>query len=101
VTFLCGAAFVGMELNEFAHLVRDGHSWRETGSMSAFFTLVGTHGTHVSLGLLWMVFLVIHTLWQGLDTTAMKRLNCLRLFWHFLDVVWIFIFTLVYLMEAI
>ncbi len=101
ITFLFGASFVGMELTEFTHLVREGNSWEKNGFFSAFFTLVGTHGTHVSLGLLWMLILVIPAWRSGLTMTSMKRLNCLRLFWHFLDVVWIFIFTLVYLMEAV
>lgn len=101
ITFLLGATFVAMELTEFTHLVQEGNSWRKNGALTGFFTLVGTHGAHVSMGLLWMLILVPPALRHGLNTTYMKRLNCLRLFWHFLDVVWIFIFTLVYLMEAI
>ncbi|MDE3045973.1 MAG: cytochrome o ubiquinol oxidase subunit III [Verrucomicrobiota bacterium] len=98
VTFLLGASFVAMEVTEFVRMVHEGHSWEKSAFLSSFFTLVGTHGLHVSIGLLWMIILVIPVLRHGLTAVSLKRLNCLRLFWHFLDVVWIFIFTIVYLM---
>ncbi len=101
LTFLLGAAFIGMELTEFAHLVRDGYSWQRSAFLSAFFTLVGTHGAHISVGLLWMLVLIPKVARKGLTPYTVKRLTCLRLFWHFLDVVWIFIFTLVYLLGAL
>lgn len=98
VTFLLGVAFIAMELNEFAHLVSDGNSWQRSGFLSAFFTLVGTHGLHISTGLLWMIILLVPVFRHGLTPVSLKRLTCLRMFWHFLDIVWIFIFTIVYLM---
>lgn len=101
ITFLLGAGFIFMELREFAHLVQEGHSWRTSAFLSAFFTLVATHGLHVSLGLLWMVILLYPVCKKGITPVSFKRLSCLALFWHFLDVVWIFIFTFVYLVEAI
>jgi len=101
VTFLLGASFVAMEITEFTHFVQDGHSWEKSAFLSAFFTLVGTHGLHVSTGLLWMIILIVPVMRHGLTPVSLKRLTCLRLFWHFLDVVWIFIFTLVYLMGVL
>lgn len=101
VTFLLGLAFITMELNEFSHLVQDGNSWQRSAFLSAFFTLVGTHGLHISLGLLWMIILLIPVFRHGLTPVSVKRLTCLRMFWHFLDIVWIFIFTIVYLMGVL
>jgi len=97
VTFLLGICFLAMEWHEFAKLVREGNSWRSNAFLSSYFTLVGTHGLHVAIGLLWMVILLIPVMRRGLRPVSIKRLTCLRLFWHFLDVVWIFIFTFVYL----
>ncbi|MDB5184435.1 MAG: cytochrome o ubiquinol oxidase subunit [Candidatus Saccharibacteria bacterium] len=97
VTFLLGAAFVGMELSEFHHLAVEGNSWRRSGFLSAFFTLVGTHGLHITVGLLWMAVLGFQLAKKGLVHSTIKRLTLLSLFWHFLDIVWIFIFTIVYL----
>jgi cytochrome o ubiquinol oxidase subunit 3 len=98
VTFILGLAFLGMELNEFSHLVHEGNSWARSGFLSAFFTLVGTHGLHIATGLLWMLVLLVQVMRRGLIAGTVKRLMLLSLFWHFLDVVWIFIFTIVYLM---
>ncbi len=97
-TFLLGIAFLTMELSEFASFVREGYGWEHSAFLSAFFTLVGTHGLHILAGLFWMVVLLIPVIRKGLTPVSLKRLMCLRLFWHFLDVVWIFIFTIVYLM---
>jgi cytochrome o ubiquinol oxidase subunit 3 len=97
VTFLFGAGFVGMELNEFAKLVADGAGPHTSAYLSAYFTLVGTHGLHVSAGLLWIA-IMMHQTWKfGLTGTVRRRLACLSLFWHFLDLVWICVFTFVYL----
>jgi len=101
VTFLLGLAFLGMELHEFSDLVSEGHSWQASGFLSAFFTLVGTHGLHISAGLLWMGIMMVQVWRRGLVRFSVKRLMLLGLFWHFLDIVWIFIFTFVYLMGAI
>jgi cytochrome o ubiquinol oxidase subunit 3 len=99
-TFVLGVSFLTIELTEFSRLVADGNSWQRSGFLSGFFTLVGTHGLHITLGLIWMAVLMIK-LWRGnLSPSLTKRLTLLSLFWHFLDVVWIFIFTIVYLMGA-
>jgi cytochrome o ubiquinol oxidase subunit III len=101
VTFALGLAFLGMELSEFRHLAQDGNSWRRSGFLSAFFTLVGTHGLHITSGLIWMAVIIRRVLKQGLNTISLKRLTMLSLFWHFLDIIWIFIFTIVYLLGAV
>lgn len=98
LTFLLGLAFIGLELREFSHLYHEGNSWRRSGFLSAFFTLVGTHGLHISTGLLWMAVMMLRVKKLGLTGSNIKRLTMLSLFWHFLDIVWIFIFTVVYLM---
>ncbi len=101
VTMLLGVSFLGLELNEFHKLVLEGHSWRASGFMSAFFTLVGTHGLHITTGMLWMSVLMRQLWKKGLVASTVKRLTLFSLFWHFLDIVWIFIFTIVYLMGAV
>jgi cytochrome o ubiquinol oxidase subunit 3 len=100
LTFLLGAAFLGLELTEFRALVADGNSWQRSGFLSAFFTLVGTHGLHISVGLIWMGTMMVQILTRGLTPGTVRRLTLLSLFWHFLDIIWIFIFTIVYLMGA-
>ena len=101
ITFLLGLSFVGMEVHEFIDLAAEGHSWASNAAMSAFFTLVGTHGFHVSMGLIWMFVLLVQLMQYGLSPRMTRRLMYLGLFWHFLDIVWIFVFTIVYLMGAI
>ena len=101
LTAILGAGFVGMEIYEFIHLIRVGYSPEVSGAASAFFTLVGTHGCHVSFGLLWIVVMVFQIKRFGLTSFITKRLTYLGLFWNFLDIVWIFLFTVVYLMGAI
>lgn len=101
VTALLGLAFLGMELHEFSNLVNEGNSWKESAFLSSFFTLVGTHGLHITVGLIWIVFM-IKTVWKkGIDKSNLQRLTMLGIFWHFLDIVWIFIFTIVYMIGAI
>lgn len=100
ITFALGLLFIGMELHEFNNLVNEGHSWRISGFLSAFFTLVATHGLHISSGLLWMAIMIHQVAKKGLKTSVIKRLTLLSFFWHFLDIVWIFIFTIVYLIGA-
>lgn len=97
ITFIFGATFIGMELYEFNHLVHAGHGPSTSAFLSAFFTLVGTHGIHVTSGLLWMLVLIYQIKTQGLTLRTTRRLACLSLFWHFLDIVWICVFSLVYL----
>ena len=101
LAFLFGLSFVVMEVFEFTHLVHEGHDWTKSAFLSSFFTLVGTHGCHVSVGLLWMVVLMAQIAFKGVTTTTFRRLICFNMFWHFLDLVWIFIFTFVYLMGVI
>lgn len=101
ITFLLGLSFVVMEVREFIHLFAEGHSWHISAALSAFFTLVGTHGTHVSIGLIWMALMMFQVWKNGTSPAMAKRLTYLGLFWHFLDIVWIFVFTIVYLMGAI
>lgn len=98
ITFLLGATFLAMELTEFNHLVMEGNSWQRSGFLSSFFTLVGTHGLHITAGLVWMIVLLIKVTLSGLNSSNTRKLTLLSLFWHFLDIVWIFIFTIVYLM---
>jgi cytochrome o ubiquinol oxidase subunit III len=101
ITFVFGAAFIGMELYEFNHLVHAGHGPSASAFLSAFFTLVGTHGIHVTSGLVWMIILMIQIKKNGLTTINTRRLACLSLFWHFLDIVWICVFSVVYLMGVL
>lgn len=101
LTFLLGLAFLVMELTEFRHLARAGNGWQRSGFLSSYFTLVGTHGLHITVGLLWMAVLLAKTWRRGLTNATLRKLTLLSLFWHFLDIIWIFIFTIVYLMGAI
>jgi cytochrome o ubiquinol oxidase subunit 3 len=98
VTGLFGLAFLGIELHEFAHLIELGATPQRSGFLSAFFTLVGTHGLHVTFGTIWLVTLMVQVGRHGLIAANRRRLMCLSLFWHFLDVIWIGVFTFVYLM---
>jgi cytochrome o ubiquinol oxidase subunit 3 len=97
ITFLLGLAFLGLEIHEFTNLYNEGNSWQRSGFLSAFFTLVATHGIHITFGLLWIGVMLLKVKKQGLTFSNVKRLTMLSLFWHFLDIVWIFIFTIVYL----
>jgi len=101
LTFALGLAFVFMEVKEFIHLVHEGYSWDVSGAASAFFTLVGTHGLHVSLGLIWILVVTMQIMTMGLNGAVTRRLTYLGLFWNFLDIVWIFVFSVVYLFGAI
>lgn len=98
VTLLLGLGFLGMEVHEFSRLVAEGAGPDRSGFLSAFFTLVGTHGVHVTAGIVWMVVLIAHILRRGLSEANQTRIACLGMFWHFLDVVWIGVFTIVYLL---
>jgi len=102
VTFLLGASFLVLELREFSHLIAVGAGPDRSAFWSSFFTLVGTHGLHVTFGLLWMAVLTVQVMGhRDLTERDMIRLTCLSLFWHFLDVVWIGVFTFVYLASVI
>ena len=98
-TFVLGAAFVAMEIHEFAELAHRGAVPQASAYLSAYFTLVGTHGLHVSFGLLWLGVMVHQIHHFGLTPATTRRLACLSLFWHFLDLVWICVFTFIYLRE--
>ena len=100
-TLLLGATFLSMELYEFAHLISEGYAPSVNASYSAFFTLVGTHGLHVFFGAVWGLLLLIQLVSWGTNERVVRRLTLFSLFWHFLDVVWIFIFTFVYLVGQI
>jgi len=100
ITFLFGAGFVAMEIYEFHHLIAENYGPDRSGFLSAFFVLVGTHGLHVTSGLVWMALMMIHISRRGLTSNNRTRLMCLSLFWHFLDIVWICVFSVVYLMGA-
>ena len=96
-TFLLGAAFISLELWEFSGLIADGAGPQRSAFLSAFFTLVGTHGLHVAAGLIWLAVMGFQLLTFGLEAMVMRRFFCFTLFWHALDIVWIAIFTIVYL----
>ncbi len=101
VTGLFGAAFIGIELYEFGHLIHEGATPQTSGFLSAFFALVGTHGLHVTFGLIWLITLMVQIGQKGLIEANQRRLMCLSMFWHFLDVIWIGVFTFVYLMGMV
>jgi cytochrome o ubiquinol oxidase subunit 3 len=100
VTGVLGAAFVAVELYEFAHLMREGATPQRSAFLSSFYALVGTHGLHVTFGIVWLATLMIQVRQHGLISDNQRRLMCLSMFWHFLDVIWIGVFTFVYLMGA-
>ena len=97
ITGLFGLCFLGIELYEFAHMIHLGATPQRSGFLSAFFFLVGTHGLHVTFGCIWLVTLMVQVWRKGLIPANKRRLMCLSLFWHFLDVIWIGVFTFVYL----
>ena len=97
ITFILGLAFLSLELKEFAEFIHEGHTPGSNAFLSSFFTLVGTHGLHITSGLLWMAVTLIFVVARGLNSHLIRKLALLSLFWHFLDIVWIFIFTIVYL----
>ncbi|MEP9378500.1 cytochrome o ubiquinol oxidase subunit III [Aquabacter sp. CN5-332] len=98
VTGVFGLAFLGIELFEFAHMIHEGATPQRSAFLSSFFTLVGTHGLHVTFGIIWLVTLMVQIGQRGLIPANRRRLMCLSMFWHFLDVIWIGVFTFVYLM---
>ncbi|MGO6704248.1 cytochrome o ubiquinol oxidase subunit III [Rhizobium ruizarguesonis] len=101
VTGLFGAAFIGLELYEFIHLIHEGAGPTRSAFLSSFFTLVGTHGLHVTFGIIWLITLMVQVSMHGLIEANRRRLMCLSMFWHFLDVVWIGVFSFVYLLGVL
>jgi cytochrome o ubiquinol oxidase subunit III len=101
ITAALGLAFLAMEVNEFHKLAAEGNSWHRSGFLSAFFTLVGTHGLHITAGLIWLTVLC-QKLWsRGFTRTNLRRLSMFSMFWHFLDIIWIFIFSIVYMIGVL
>ena len=101
VTGLLGILFVGIELYEFAEMVAEGATPQRSSYLSAFFTLVGTHGLHVTFGVIWIAVMLVQLRQRGLHPENRRRLMCLSMFWHFLDVIWIGVFTFVYLLGVL
>lgn len=101
VTGVLGLAFLCVEIYEFQHLIHMGAGPQRSGFLTAFFALVGTHGLHVTFGIIWLVTLFFQLGKHGLNADNFRRLSCLSLFWHFLDLIWIFVFTFVYLMGVL
>ncbi len=101
VTGALGIAFMTMELTEFSRLIAEGNGWDRSGFLSSYFSLVGTHGLHITAGLLWMGALIIALVRKGLTRSNKRKLLLLALFWHFLDLIWIFIFSIVYLLSIV
>ena len=97
ITFVLGLAFLGLEFKEFTELIHEGQTPSVNAFLSSFFVLVGVHGLHIISGLLWLGVTLAYVLKRGLTSHLVRKLALLSLFWHFLDIVWIFIFTLVYL----
>ena len=100
-TLVLGLGFLALEVNEFVHLIEEGAGPDRSAFLSSFFTLLGVHGAHVAGGVLWMLVLMAHVAARGLSAGTTRKLACLALFWHFLDIIWIFIFTFVYLFATI
>lgn len=97
-TGVLGASFLALELSEFTHLIQEGNSFTRSGFLSSYFSLVGTHGLHITVGLLWLVILLAYLAKRGLRESMVRKITLFSIFWHFLDIVWIFIFSIVYLM---
>ncbi len=97
ITFILGAIFLGMELSEFVRLSQSGNGWNKSAFLSAFFSLIGIHGVHVIFALLWIPVLLFPVLREGITSPSIRRIACLKMFWQFLNLVWIFIFNAVYL----
>ncbi|MFC0330181.1 cytochrome o ubiquinol oxidase subunit III [Paenibacillus sepulcri] len=98
VTVLLGATFIGLEVTEFLKLIHEGHTISSSAFFSSFFVLVGTHGIHVTVGIVWITGIMIQLARYGITPVTRRKVNITSLYWHFLDVVWIFVFTIVYLM---
>ena len=101
VTFLLGLAFLSIELYEFIEFIHEGHTMQVSAFLSSFFVLVGTHGLHITSGLIWLGVTLVFVARRGLNRHLVRKLALISLFWHFLDIVWIFIFTVVYLMAFV
>ena len=101
ITVLLGAGFLALEIYEFIQYVQLGHTFRSSAFGSAFYILIGTHGFHVIIGLIWITLLIIRNSGRGLSVYTAAKVNTASLYWHFIDVVWVFIFTIVYLLGVL
>ena len=101
ITFALGVLFLWMELSDMLSLVREGNGWQRSAFLSAYFTLIGTHAIHVIFALIWVIVLIIPVLIEGVTHISLRRLVCLKMFWQFLNIIWIFIFSFVYLMGVV
>ncbi len=101
VTFVLGIVFLSMECAEFSRLYSNGHTWKESAFLSSYYTLIGTHAAHVALALLFSLVFILQTYFWGLNDMTLRRLTCLRMFWQFINVVWVFIFSIVYLLGGL
>jgi cytochrome o ubiquinol oxidase subunit 3 len=101
ITFLLGAVFLILELREFAGMIAIGAGPQRSAFLSSFFTLVGCHGLHVTAGLVWLVVMMAQVAIKGISATVERRLLCFSLFWHALDIIWVWLFTVVYLMGVL
>jgi cytochrome o ubiquinol oxidase subunit III len=101
ITFVLGAAFLALELREFAGMIAIGAAPQRSAFLSAFFALVGCHGLHVTIGLVWLAVMMAQVAIKGFRPTVERRLLCFSLFWHALDIVWVALFTVVYLMGVL
>lgn len=100
-TFIFGLIFLALELKEFAEFIHAGHTYQTSAFLSSFFTLVGTHGLHIVVGLFWIVVMIAQVLYFDITVSTFRRLVLFSLFWHFLDLIWVFIFTFVYLIGVL
>lgn len=101
ITFALGFAFLVSEVSGFMHHINEGYGWTKSGMLSAYYALVGTHGLHVLFGLFWMIAIFVHLSKDGLNLRNKTRITLLSFFWHFLDIIWIFVFSIVYLMGGV
>ena len=101
ITGILGALFLAIEIYEFSHLIREGAGPGRSAFLSSFFTLVGTHGLHVTFGIIWLITLMLQVMRHGLIVENRRRLMCLSMFWHFLDVIWLGVFSFVYLLGVL
>jgi cytochrome o ubiquinol oxidase subunit 3 len=101
ITFLLGIIFVGMELSGLVRLVNSGNGWQMSAFLSAYFTLIGTHAIHMLFALLWIIILLLPVGFEGITSVSLRRLTCLKMFWQFLNIIWVFIFSFVYLLGVI
>lgn len=101
LTLLLGLCFINMEIYEFYHLILNGYNPLINAFFSSFFILVGTHGIHVAVGIIWIIIMIIHLRREGFTDINLIRLQCFSLFWHFLDIIWICVFSEVYLIGVL